>query len=88
MDVPVDQAMIVNVSNCRSYLTEDQQKASSGELGLAELLPKKDVLWAVSLQNDRRRLVHAVQFEVWLVYIQDIWVGRQVSKLFCHVVRH
>ena len=88
MDVPVDQAVFVNVRNCGGDLTEDQQEASGGELGLAELLPKKDVLRAVSLQNNRRRLVHAVQFEIRLVNIKDIWVGGQVSKLFCHVVGH
>lgn len=59
--------MLVNVSDSTRDLTEDEQKPGSRELSLAELLPEKDVLRAVSLENDGSGLVHTMLLQIRLV---------------------
>ena len=52
VDVSVDQALFVQVSDCMTKLTKVEHNLSGREWPLAERLPVLDVVWGFQLEQD------------------------------------
>ena len=49
--IPVDDALGVEVSDCRSHLPEDAESVEEGHLSFAKLLPAANVVGCLAIKH-------------------------------------